>query len=488
MPLPRLLFVNEKTRRVSPECVIEDLKLDLILPREVTDYLLLAPERETLLKRREAFRLLLSDKASAERLGNVLSAMEMTEELYKAMTSALSEKTAAYVFVNLTVRLGELCEMTESLRSYGFLFGRFCDVFKAIYEKTGFAEALSEARELKKALAKASAFVMRTDGEATVITAAADGGITDALRACAAELDIPLTERPRTDIILQRSVAEALGTVCPEELSACADLLGRYRSLVTGEIFDYIPELKFVYGILRFTEKAAANGIPYAFPELCENKKVALNAVYDITLLKKEGTVIVPNDVFFTEDEPFFYLTGANGGGKTTYIRAVGGAMLLFLAGAPVFCEGGEASLLGGVYTHFPRDERFEGTGRFLDEKKRVDEILACHGGNSVILLNETFSTTGEDKAIEQTDILARSLYRSGSFGLYITHQHDVTENEIPFLGVTVDETDSNRRTYKIEKRRLPPRSFARDILEKYSLDRASLEKRFGCPERKENR
>jgi DNA mismatch repair ATPase MutS len=151
----------------------------------------------------------------------------------------------------------------------------------------------------------------------------------------------------------------------------------------------------------------------------------------------------------------------------------------MFLAGAPVFCEGGRASVLSAVYAHFPRDERFEGTGRFLDEKNRVDAILAAQDGNALVLLNETFATTGEEKAVTETDILAKTLLRSGNFGLYITHQHDVAEAEIPFLGVTVDELDSNRRTYKIEKRRLPPRSFAKDILGKYGLDRETLMKRF---------
>ena len=109
-----------------------------------------------------------------------------------------------------------------------------------------------------------------------------------------------------------------------------------------------------------------------------------------------------------------------------------------------------------------------------------MDEILAAAKGQSLILLNETYATTGEDKALEYTAALADKLYKSGNFGLYITHQHELSENVIPFLGVMIDESDSNRRTYKIEKRRLPPRSFARDILEKYGLTRQALEKRFG--------
>lgn len=480
MAFPRLLFVNEKTDVSSDVSVINDLKLDLIFSPEVSDYLLLAPEKETLLARREMFSALLADSEAEDKLSRLTSLLTETEELYRAVTTAVSEKTAAFVFVSLVAKLSLFCEETKGFSAYGKLFERFAKVFEHISERAEFITATEEAEVLKQSLAAISSLTVKTDGESAVISAGNEGGITAALRKCAEELEIPLVEKPYTSLVLQKGIAEAMGTVYPEELSAAAEYLSKYRSLVTGEIFDYIPELKFVLGIVSFTKKAAAQGLPYSFPELSGEKKIALKNVYDITLLKKEGTVIIPNNVEFSEAEPFFYLTGANGGGKTTYIRTVGGAMLMFLAGAPVFCEGGEAALLSAVYTHFPRDERFEGTGRFLDEKNRVDVILEKQDGNALILLNETFSTTGEEKAIEQTDILAKQLYRSGNFGLYITHQHDVTEKEIPFLGVTVDENDSNRRTYKIEKRRLPPRSFAKDILEKYALDRASLKARFG--------
>ena len=132
------------------------------------------------------------------------------------------------------------------------------------------------------------------------------------------------------------------------------------------------------------------------------------------------------------------------------------------------------------VHTHFPKDERFEGSGRFADEQKRVDVILnACQNseghGNSLILLNETYSTTNEEKATVCTSELARNLYKSGNLGLYITHQHGVDEAVVPFLGVMVDELDKNRRTYRIERRRLKNRSFAADILAKYGITEEGL-------------
>ena len=479
MALPRLLFVNEKTSPSTDPSVITDLKLDLVLPKDVTDVLILAPDRDAILKRREAFSLLLADPEAEKRLCELLSDMSEAEELYRAMTAALSENTAAYVFAHLVVKLGALCRSAEKMKGYGFLFERFSGVFSELSGKAEFKEACEKAEALCIRLKECASVVIRTDGESAVISSGENEGMAAALRRCAEELDVPITERAVTKITLQRAIADACGRVYPEVFAEAVELLGNYRSTVTGEIFDYLPELKFVSETVKFTKRAALAGLPYCFPELSDERCIDLKNVYDITLLKKEGTVIVPNDVSFSEAEPFFYLTGANGGGKTTYIRTVGGAMLMFLAGAPVFCEGGRASVLSAVYAHFPRDERFEGTGRFLDEKNRVDAILAAQDGNALVLLNETFATTGEEKAVTETDILAKTLLRSGNFGLYITHQHDVAEAEIPFLGVTVDELDSNRRTYKIEKRRLPPRSFAKDILGKYGLDRETLMKRF---------
>ena len=64
---------------------------------------------------------------------------------------------------------------------------------------------------------------------------------------------------------------------------------------------------------------------------------------------RQNVTNIVPNDILFNE-KTFFFLTGANGGGKTTYLRSVGIAVILFLSGCPIPCEGAEIYPLDNVY------------------------------------------------------------------------------------------------------------------------------------------
>jgi PDZ domain-containing secreted protein len=96
------------------------------------------------------------------------------------------------------------------------------------------------------------------------------------------------------------------------------------------------------------------------------------------------------------------------------------------------------------------------------------------------VLLNETYSTTSEEVAMQQTSALAEAMYRGGEFGVYVTHQHSTSDGEIPYLNVIIDVNDSNRRTYKVARQNSVYSSYARDILQKYSLTKEDLDRRFG--------
>ena len=131
------------------------------------------------------------------------------------------------------------------------------------------------------------------------------------------------------------------------------------------------------------------------------------------------------------------------------------------------------------VYTHFPSNESFESGGRFADETVRADKILEDATENSFAVFNETYSGTDERRSETFSKRLAETMYRRGTFGVYVTHIHALTGGEIPTLAAQIDEQDENRRTYTIRRVGGTSSSFARDILEKYRLDRSSLEEKL---------
>ena len=192
-----------------------------------------------------------------------------------------------------------------------------------------------------------------------------------------------------------------------------------------------------------------------------------------------KGGDVVPNYLDQRDGEErhtYYILSGANGGGKTTFLRACSLAALFFSVGCPVAAKSGRCKPLDAVYTHFPADESFENSGRFADESVRADEILEGATENSFAVFNETYSGTDEKKSEEYSARLADAMFERGTFGIYVTHIHSLTGGRIPTLAALIDEEDGNRRTYRIRRVGGTSSSFARDILEKYGLDRDSLE------------
>lgn len=198
-------------------------------------------------------------------------------------------------------------------------------------------------------------------------------------------------------------------------------------------------------------------------------------------MISKGVSDIVPNDVDFDEKTPFFFLTGANGGGKTTYLRALGVNLLLFLNGCPVFAERAEMYPFRTLAVHFPKDERFTDTGRLADEQKRAEKMLENAGPDSVMLFNETFSGTDDKLGVELTLVAAGKMREKAVFGLFVTHFHEVSEHGYPMLHAVVENTpeEQNKRVYRIVRADKKTSSFAEDILKKYSLDRRSLSERY---------
>ncbi len=361
------------------------------------------------------------------------------------------------------------------------LFSRFRSFFAAYIHETEYISAKRDAEALIPVYEKLKNNLLQIHGRDIRISASFDTGYLERLRICAINLGLePPEPHVFAPIKLTPVLAESLAALYPEECKAFAAFHEKYGTLYDPSITEYRLQIGFYCAMAELLDRVKASGIPLTYPVLSEQRGISVTDAYDISLLAKNETHIVPNDISFTTQEPFYYLTGANGGGKTTYLRAVGICCVLMLLGCPLPCSRAVCSIPSGVFTHFPRDERFENTGRFVEENGRVRKILSQIDQNSIVLLNETYSTTNEENALELTDQLANKLYGQSIFGLYITHQHALEEGKIPYLNVVVDKSDSNRRTFRIAKQRTSNGSFAEDILKKYALTEEALTERFG--------
>ncbi|MEA4824965.1 MAG: hypothetical protein VB111_12775 [Clostridiaceae bacterium] len=483
MRFPSLLFCDAPPERKMPENVPEDLRLTLLLPHSVAPALCIPCAAGDILARQALLRALSSSDARRGYFTKLAQDIDAVTDCYESFSKVRCENERVLSYLGLINAYHTFCRDAANapdIQDSGVLYTRFARYFAQLVVSDAFLDMETVLATLYPNIDAIRENRIRIRGNRLKVSAEAPDTFEERLSRCAAELGFSEFSPARTlSYVIAPQLIDAIAGLYPKEFDAFREFYKKYTAYFDPSLLSYRLELSFCNEITKLGDRIRAAGIPLTFPRIAKTKKIDIHRCYDITLLSKGEPDIIPNDVQFDAESPFYYLTGANGGGKTTYLRTVGVAALLFLCGCPIACTDAEIYPLSGIFTHFPRDERFDGDGRFADEKKRVAEISSMRGDDSLILLNETYATTSEEIAVTETEKLADELYASGCFGIYITHQHSLGQTRIPYLNVIVDSEDQNRRTYKIARRKGVSGSYAKDILKKYSLTREALNARF---------
>ena len=482
MEYPSLLFTaGPSGHRIDPD-VFEDVKLNLFFsPEAIRAMEEVCPARDIPV-RQEFLRAFLLSPETGPRFQAMSDVVDQIWDLADALDAARSPEEHDFIFLNLAAQVLNFAVLAAKAPAQsGFFWDRFAGAFRDFTGSEAFGAVSARCAQVLELAAGLRTSCWQVQGDHLALRRETGPNLTDQLLDCARELGFDDVEGARaTSIRLSPALLAAQAKLDPEAFEAMSAFAATYQSLYDPRILDYRWEMNFYLEAAALMRRLEQAKIPTVWPTVSQRRRLWVQGAYDISLLAKNEVTIIPNDVDFSEDEPFFFLTGANGGGKTTYLRCVGINIVLFLSGCPVAGTGAEIYPVSSVFTHFPRDERSDSEGRLSEEQARVDEILARHGGDALVLLNETYSAANAEQAPRLTIDLATRLASSGSFGLFITHQHALEDGAIPFLSVVIDEDSANRRTFKIERRRGAARSFAEDILKRYNMDRDSLRARFG--------
>ncbi len=491
MAFPSLLYLHSPASRtpLAAKEALCDLGLGDAPGERVLPILAAGADEAEIPARQAIFSLLDEDPAAADTLRAAAADAAALARLLRALAHAESAAGQDLLFLHAAQTAISLIGRLETLPARGALLSGMRDALGAL-TATGWYQNFRRAAALAPPW---TGEAVRLRLPQRPVELRAFGGMPtgetwDALSAQMGGEIVP--GRRSASRRLPDGFFEALFRLDEERGRAAHALRERYAPFLLEADWDLstltpiADEIDFLLVMRRFFDELRGAGFPLAYPALSAARELRLTDVYDVSLVRRGLTAaqIVPNDAAFSLEggarDNFFFLTGANGGGKTSYLRALGTAAVLFLNGCPVPCRGGAMGCFSRLFTHFPNAEDYRDSGRFADEVRRAEEIRAAAGPETLAFLNETFSGADETRSAEAGRALAETLWQSGTFGVYVTHIHTLTGGDVPALAAVVDETDGNRRTYRITRVRRTDSSHAADVLYRYGLTREQLAER----------
>ena len=182
-------------------------------------------------------------------------------------------------------------------------------------------------------------------------------------------------------------------------------------------------ELAFYVGCLNLHSELVSHGMPIAFPTPMPAGQPCyeVNGLYDASLCLTVNRGVVGN-ALHAEHKRLVVITGANQGGKTTFLRSIGLAQLMMQCGLFVGADDFKAEICSALFTHYKREEDTTmKSGKFDEELARMSEIAEHIFPNSMLLFNESFAATNEREGSEIAAQIVRALLEKGMKVFYVT-------------------------------------------------------------------
>ena len=261
------------------------------------------------------------------------------------------------------------------------------------------------------------------------------------------------------------------------------DTLTKYANVAIVNISGLASEFVYYIRCAEFIGKLIERGCVFCEAQPVNDGKTSMEAkgFYNVKLAINTENIsgIVPNDLTFDEKHTVYILTGANRGGKTTLTQAVGQLFVLAQGGLFVPAESFRYAPCDCIYTHFPADEdKTMDLGRLGEECVRFREMFSQSTSHSILLLNETFSTTSFEEGYYIARDSVKALLTKAVRTIYNTHMHKLGEDaeilthESSGAGASslVMRTESGKRSFKVTLAQPEGSSYAKDIAEKYGV------------------
>ena len=193
--------------------------------------------------------------------------------------------------------------------------------------------------------------------------------------------------------------------------------------------------------------------------------------LYDVCLTLKLEHRVVGNDAD-GEGKELFMITGANQGGKSTFLRSVGLSQLMMQCGMFVPARSYCANLCAALFTHYQREEDAAmQSGKLEEELERISTIVDRLSPDCIVLFNESFQSTNEREGSEIGRQIVQALLESRVKVFFVTHMYALASSfSDEKIGNTMflraESREDGTRTFRVIPGEPLRTSFGKDLYE----------------------
>jgi len=276
---------------------------------------------------------------------------------------------------------------------------------------------------------------------------------------------------------VEAAILDFVARLHPEAFASLARYQERHRDFLDETMRRFDDEVQFYIAYLEFMDRYVSVGLPFCYPEVADRAaEVHGRGIYELALaaaIASGGGSVVTNEFHLRGPERILVVSGPNQGGKTTFARAIGQLFHLASIGCPVPGTSATVPLVDRILVHFEREEDLGNlSGKLEDDLRRMHRILELATPDSLVIMNESFSSTTLsdalllNKAILQQIIGRRPVCVAVTF---LDELSSLSEATVSMVS-TVDPDDPSVRTFKIVRKPADGLAYAWAIAEKHGL------------------
>jgi DNA mismatch repair protein MutS len=276
---------------------------------------------------------------------------------------------------------------------------------------------------------------------------------------------------------VEAGILERVARLFPETFGALNAFFEHRQGYIDPVIGTFDRQVQFYLAYLDYLAPLRRAGLGFCYPDVsAQSTQTSATDTFDVVLAAKLVAAkesVICNDIRLSGAERLLVVTGPNQGGKTTYARAFG--QLHYLASLGCLVPGATATVFlpDQIFTHFEQEEDIETlSGKLQDDLIRLRQILQQATGDSVIILNEIFTSTTLDDALALSARLLDRVAALGCLCACVTFLDELASFNPGTVSVvaSVVPGDPASRTFKLVRRPADGFAYAEAVAEKYGL------------------